>query len=109
MPGLVQSSSESAVYTTLSSVVTDDNTLGTGLHHRLLIKPDPFHVSVLFQPTLAFLSQMADVLPHGTENARSAAEVLDNFVLQVYLPLLEEKISSLFHQAVSSKNFTPLC
>jgi len=104
MPGLVQSSSESAAHTALSTVVSDDHTLGTTLHHRLLIKPDPFHVSVLFQPTLAFLSQIADVLPQGMESVRSAAEVLDNFVLQVYLPQLEEKISWLFHHAVSSKD-----
>ncbi|KAL4069759.1 Sec8 exocyst complex component-specific domain-containing protein [Scleroderma yunnanense] len=104
MPGLVQSSSESAVHTALSTVGSDDHTLGASLHHRLLIKPDPFHVCVLFQPTLAFLSRMADVLPDGIDNARSAAEVLDNFVLQVYLPLLKEKISLLFHHAISSSD-----
>lgn len=101
MPGLVQSSSENAVQSALSSLGSDERVLGAGQHHRLLIKPDAFHVSVLFQPTLAFLGRVANILPDGLESARSASEVLDEFVLKVYLPQLEEKISLLFHHAVS--------
>ncbi|KAG2159664.1 Sec8 exocyst complex component-specific domain-containing protein [Suillus bovinus] len=102
MPGLVQNSSDSAVQATLSTVGTDDRLLGVGQHHRLLIKPDAFHVSVLFQPTLAFLNRVADILPDGVESTRSASGVLDDFVLKVYLPQLEERISELFHHAVTS-------
>ncbi|KAG2120691.1 Sec8 exocyst complex component-specific domain-containing protein [Suillus discolor] len=102
MPGLVQNSSDSAVQATLSTVGTDDRLLGVGQHHRLLIKPDAFHVSVLFQPTLAFLNRVAEILPDGVESARSASGVLDDFVLKVYLPQLEERISELFHHAVTS-------
>ncbi|KAG2154660.1 Sec8 exocyst complex component-specific domain-containing protein [Suillus clintonianus] len=102
MPGLVQNSSDSAVQATLSTVGTDDRLLGVSQHHRLLIKPDAFHVSVLFQPTLAFLNRVTDILPDGVESARSASGVLDDFVLKVYLPQLEERISELFHQAVTS-------
>ncbi|KAG8219663.1 hypothetical protein J3R82DRAFT_618 [Butyriboletus roseoflavus] len=102
MPGLVQSSSENAVQSALSSLGSDERVLGAGQHHRLLIKPDAFHVSVLFQPTLAFLGRVTNVLPDGLESARSASEVLDDFVLKVYLPQLEEKISLLFHHAVSA-------
>lgn len=101
MPGLVQSSSENAVQSALSSLGSDERVLGAGQHHRLLIKPNAFHVTVLFQPTLAFLGRVANVLPDGLESARSASEVLDDFVLKVYLPQLEEKISLLFHHAVS--------
>ncbi|CAE7124304.1 unnamed protein product [Rhizoctonia solani] len=72
--------------------------------HRLLVRPDAFHVSVLFQPTLAFLERAAACLPDGV--AEGAGETgggslfLDDFVVRVYLPQLEEKVSSLFHQAV---------
>ncbi|KAF8560204.1 hypothetical protein OG21DRAFT_1480036 [Imleria badia] len=104
MPGLVQSSSENAVQSALSSLGSDERILGAGQHHRLLIKPDAFHVSVLFQPTLTFLGRVANVLPDGLESARSASQVLDDFVLKVYLPQLEEKISLLFHHAVSAPN-----
>ncbi|KAF8445773.1 Sec8 exocyst complex component-specific domain-containing protein [Boletus edulis BED1] len=102
MPGLVQSSSENTVQSALSSLGSDERILGAGQHHRLLIKPDAFHVSVLFQPTLAFLGRVKNVLPDGVESAQSASEVLDDFVLKVYLPQLEEKISLLFHYAVSA-------
>ncbi|KAI6162039.1 Sec8 exocyst complex component-specific domain-containing protein [Pisolithus thermaeus] len=102
MPGLAHSSSENAIQTALSIVTTDDHAPDPGQHHRLLIKPDAFHISVLFQPTLTFLSRIADVFPHDMDNARSMAELLDDFVLKVYLPQLEEKVSLLFHHAISS-------
>ncbi|KAJ7786127.1 exocyst complex component sec8 [Mycena metata] len=100
MPGLVQSS-ESTVQAALSTVGSDERLLGAGQHHRLIIRPDAFHVSVLFQPTLAWLDRVSDVLPSGVESAREATAVLDDFVLKVYLPQLEEKVSFLFHQAVT--------
>ncbi|KAI0830535.1 Sec8 exocyst complex component-specific domain-containing protein [Trametes gibbosa] len=101
VPGLVQGS-ENALQATLAAVGTDDRLMGTGQHHRLLVHPNAFHVSVLFQPTLAFLDSISDVLPAGLEAARSSSAVLDEFVLKVYLPQLEDKVSALFHQTVTS-------
>ncbi|KAK7064373.1 Sec8 exocyst complex component-specific domain-containing protein [Favolaschia claudopus] len=100
MPGLVQSS-ESTVQAALSTVGTDDRLLGAGQHHRLLIRADAFHVGVLFQPTLAWLDRVSDILPSGVESARESTAVLDDFVLKNYLPQLEEKVSFLFHSAVT--------
>ncbi|RPD82339.1 hypothetical protein L226DRAFT_541685 [Lentinus tigrinus ALCF2SS1-7] len=101
VPGLVQGS-ESAVQATLAAVGTDDRLMGTGQHHRLLVHPNAFHVSVLFQPTLAFLDRISDILPSGMEAARASSAVLDEFVLKVYLPQLEDKVSTVFHQTVTS-------
>ncbi|KAI0654199.1 Sec8 exocyst complex component-specific domain-containing protein [Cubamyces menziesii] len=101
VPGLVQGS-ENALQATLAAVGTDDRLMGTGQHHRLLVHPNAFHVSVLFQPTLAFLDRISDVLPAGLEAARASSAVLDEFVLKVYLPQLEDKVSALFHQTVTS-------
>lgn len=70
-------------------------------HHRVLVKPDAFHVSVLFQPTLAFLDRVGEILPSGLDAARASSIFLDEFVLNVYLPQLEEKVQSMFHSAVS--------
>lgn len=100
VPGLVQGTSDSAVQTTLSHVGTDDRLIGAE-HHRLLIRSDAFHVSVLFQPTLVFLDRVAEVLPSGLESTRASTELLDDFVLNVYLPQLEEKSSMLFHNVVT--------
>ncbi|KIK70793.1 hypothetical protein GYMLUDRAFT_32854 [Collybiopsis luxurians FD-317 M1] len=101
MPGLVQGAAENTVQSTLSSVGTDDRLLGAGQHHRLLIKPNAFHVSVLFQPTLAFLERIRTVLPSDIESVQESGTVLDEFVLNIYLPQLEDKVSYLFHQAAS--------
>ncbi|KAF7967561.1 hypothetical protein HWV62_33943 [Athelia sp. TMB] len=101
MPGLAHGVSETSVQATLSTVGTDDRLAGVGQHHRLIIKPDAFHVSILFQPTLAFLDRVSEVLPSGVESVQSSSAVLDDFVLKVYLPQLEDKVSSLFHQAVT--------
>lgn len=113
VPGLVQTSNDTTVQATLSSVGTDERLLGMDQHHRLLIKPDAFHVSVLFQPTLAFLDRVAAILPSGQESARTSSAVLDDFVAKVYLPQLEDKVSLLFHHAVTGSlpsaaiNITP--
>lgn len=103
VPGLVTGSAEGSVQATLSAVGTDDRMIGPGQHHRLLIHPDAFHVSILFQPTLAFLQRVADVLPSGLDSARQSSGVMDEFVLKVYLPQLEEKISILFMNAVNGE------
>ncbi|KAI0778405.1 Sec8 exocyst complex component-specific domain-containing protein [Trametes elegans] len=101
VPGLVQGS-ENALQATLAAVGTDDRLMGTGQHHRTLVHPNAFHVSVLFQPTLAFLDRISDILPAGLEAVHASSAVLDEFVLKVYLPQLEDKVSALFHQTVTS-------
>ncbi len=52
---------------------------------------------------LAFIDRVMEILPSGFEAARASSAVLDEFVLKVYLPQLEEKVSLLFHQAVTGK------
>ena len=103
VPGLVQGSSETAVQATLVTVGTDERLLGPDQHHRLLVKPDAFHISVLFQPTLTFIDRVTGSLPSGFEAARASSAVLDEFILKVYLPQLEEKVSLLFHQATTGE------
>lgn len=100
VPGLVGSTSETTVQNALSAVGTDDRVSTTG-SHRVLIKPDAFHVSLLFQPSLAFLDRVVEVLPNGLEPARASSQFLDEFVLSVYIPHLDDKVSNLFHMAVS--------
>lgn len=104
VPGLVQGSMEGTVQAALSAVGTDDRLLGSGSHHRTLVHPDAFHVSFLFQPTLAFMDRTVEVLPFGHEASRESTNFLEEFVLKVYLPQLEDKVSLLFHQSVSGKS-----
>ncbi|KAF9457349.1 Sec8 exocyst complex component-specific domain-containing protein [Collybia nuda] len=108
MPGLVTTYSGDAAQATLTNIGTDDRMLENDQHHRLIIRPDAFHVGVLFQPTLRFLERISEVLPFGGESARTSSAILDEFVLRVYLPQLEEKVSDLFHDAVTGpESFQP--
>ncbi|GJJ09872.1 hypothetical protein Clacol_004096 [Clathrus columnatus] len=100
VPGLVQGNSEQAIQASLSSIGADDH-FSEASHHRVLIKPDAFHINALFQPTLAFLRRVSEVVPNGTEAARSSSAFMDEFVLNVYLPQLEEKVQALFQSTVS--------
>lgn len=105
VPGLVPGSAEASVQATLSAVGADDHLINPGQHHRLLIKPDAFHVSILFQPTLAFLQRIADVLPSGMDSTRASSAVMDDFVLKVYLPQLQEKVTELFLYSVNGGRY----
>lgn len=118
MPGLAPSGVGDNAQTIVTNL-TDDHLLGSDQHHRLLIRPDAFHVTVLFQPTLSFLQQVSESLPSVLESARASSTVLDEFVLKVYLPQLEEKVLDLFHDAVTgtfsnfsyvlSSHIIPIC
>ncbi|KAJ2919296.1 hypothetical protein MD484_g1171, partial [Candolleomyces efflorescens] len=99
MPGLAPAGTTDSTQTIIAS--NDDHLLGSDQHHRLLIRPDAFHVTILFQPTLSFLEKVTETLPTGVESVRTSSAVLDEFVLKVYLPQLEEKVLDLFHEAVS--------
>lgn len=99
MPGLAPGASD--VTQTIVSSITDERLLGNDQHHRLLIRPDAFHVTVLFRPTLSFLYRIAEILPPGSQVSQNSGSVLDEFVLKVYLPQLEEKVLDLFHDAVT--------
>ena len=104
VPGLVQSTQDSAVQTALPQTGLDDRLMGSE-HHRLLIRSDAFHIGVLFQPTYSFMERVVEVLPTGIESNRSSTSLLDDFVVNIYLPQLEEKTSFLFHQAVTGTKF----
>lgn len=102
VPGLVQGTSDQATQTSLSTIGADDRFLEAG-HHRVLIKPDAFHINALFRPTLCFLERVSEILPNGSEAARSCSSFVDEFVLNVYLPQLEEKVQAIFQSTISGK------
>jgi exocyst complex component 4 len=104
MPGLAPNAAGDTSQTIVTSAI-DDRLLGVD-QHRLLIRPDAFHVTVLFQPTLSFLQRVSESLPTGIESPQTSSVVLDQFVLNVYLPQLEEKVSDLFHDAVTGTYFS---
>lgn len=103
MPGLAAGQSDNFFQVSLATAGGDDRVLGGGQHHRLLVKPNAFHVTILFQPTLSFLERAAETLPSDIDAVKNSTSHLDDFVLKVYLPQLEEKVSLVFHQAVTGE------
>nr|CDI53407.1 related to SEC8-protein transport protein [Melanopsichium pennsylvanicum 4] len=75
----------------------------TGAGHRLLVKPDAFNVSVLFAPALSFVERVAAIMPSEAagETSRGFSGFLEDFVQDIFLPQLEEKVSNLFIGATS--------
>lgn len=70
--------------------------------HRVLIPPNVFNVSTLFEPTIAFIERAGEVIPPGFEGEVSGfGTVLEDFVVRVFLPQLDEKVTASFQQAVS--------
>lgn len=94
---------------------------GTGAGtHKALVPADAFNVSVLFGPTLAFLNGVKEIMPMGLLTDEEAGTVtagftglpntgafegfLDEFVVRTFLPQLEEKVTSIFQQAVEGES-----
>ena len=75
----------------------------TGAGHRLLVRPLTFTVSVLFQPTLAFIARVAHILPEDAAGAssRGFGGFLREFVQMMFLPMLEDKVQQLIATATS--------
>ncbi|PWN54385.1 hypothetical protein IE53DRAFT_323094 [Violaceomyces palustris] len=88
----------------VSSTRSDEQYAGAG--HRLLVKPDAFNVSVLFQPALAFIQRVEQVMPSEAagETSKGFSAFLDEFVQDVFLAQLEDKVRSLFQSAVGGQD-----
>lgn len=78
--------------------------------HKLLVKPDAFNISVLFQPALAFIERVKVLLPAeasgesdsdlGSSSGKGFSRFLDDFVKDVFLNQLEDKVHGLLLSAV---------
>ncbi|GAA5911557.1 hypothetical protein JCM5296_007207 [Sporobolomyces johnsonii] len=114
VPGLITNGAPSTTTTSALIVASTDPSAGggggraSGLNgtHKALVPADAFNVSVLFGPTLAFLERVKEIMPGGlvgddeTTASTSFGGFLDEFVLRTFLPQLEDKVASVFHQAV---------
>ncbi|GAA6056040.1 hypothetical protein JCM3770_006995, partial [Rhodotorula araucariae] len=112
VPGLITDGGPSTTTTSALIVASTDpsgttgRTSGLNGTHKALVPADAFNVSVLFGPTLAFLDRVREIMPGGlmgddeTNASTGFGGFLDEFVLRTFLPQLEEKVASVFHQAV---------
>lgn len=115
LPGLLSEFSPTSTTPSSQLIVTDDRygggRNGAGGSHKALVSADPFNVSILFGPTLAFMERVKEVMPSGgmpgavvlEDEGNGVGAFLDGFVLKTFLPQLEEKVTSVFHQAVGGE------
>lgn len=92
VPGLIGQAGE---------MITSLDEVSSG-KHRNLIPANAFNVTTLFQPTVAFIDRAASIAPSGFEEEPKAfGMVLEDFVVRVFLPRLDERVTGSFQSAVS--------
>ncbi|KAI8614367.1 Sec8 exocyst complex component-specific domain-containing protein [Chytriomyces sp. MP71] len=72
------------------------NVVSTG--HRLLINPDPYNVLIAFKPTMSFVKKIEFMISHTTGRFTI---FLDDFILSVFMPSMEERVLEYFHMFVN--------
>ncbi len=69
--------------------------------HKLLIEPGVFNMTVLLPPSLTFLQRLKDVVPSTAHIPMSTlTSFLDDFLLNVFHPQLEEAVTELCIQCM---------
>jgi exocyst complex component 4 len=64
--------------------------------HKSLVEPSVFNMSLLLPPTLGFLQRLKIIVPPGSDLVTSTlTSFLDNFLLNVFLPQLDETLGKL--------------
>ncbi|RDW74335.1 exocyst subunit SEC8 [Aspergillus mulundensis] len=89
VPGLVSKSEQKS-----DENGPTDSRQGTG--HKILIEPSVFNMSLLLPPSLSFIQRLKDVVPVDSDMATgSLTSFLDDFLVNVFLPQLDETITEL--------------
>ncbi|CAJ2508034.1 Uu.00g092200.m01.CDS01 [Anthostomella pinea] len=76
-----------------ASTVENRNVPGA---HKSLVEPSVFNMSLLLPPTLVFLQRLKAIVPPGSDLAASTlTSFLDNFLVNVFQPQLDETLGKL--------------
>lgn len=68
--------------------------------HRLLIDASVFNISLLLPPSLSFLERLKEIIPPDSSIAISTlTSFLDDFLVNVFHPQLEETLTELCAQS----------
>lgn len=69
--------------------------------HKLLVEPGVFNITVLLTPSLTFLQRLKDVVPPTSNIPMSTlTSFLDDFLINVFHPQLEEAVTELCAQCM---------
>ena len=97
VPGLVSKSQGSTGLNRTDNLTTHD---GPAAGHKLLVQPNVFNISSLLPPSLSFLQRLKDIVPHDSDIAMSTlTSFLDEFIINVFHPQLEETVTELCTRA----------
>lgn len=96
VPGLV---SKSQRRSGISHNTTSTASGGPVAGHKLLVEPTVFNISSVLPPSLSFLQRLKDIVPHDSQIAMSTlTSFLDEFLVNIFYPQLEETITDLCTQ-----------
>lgn len=102
VPGLVSEPKR-----TDPTIQTINNTAldGSAMGHKLLVEPSVFNMGILLPPSLVFLQRLKEVVPQTSDIALSTlTSFLDDFLINVFLPQLEETLTELCAQTFSQND-----
>lgn len=95
VPGLVSDSKRPDDLSTNNSSNLDGSATG----HKLLVEPSVFNMGILLPPSLDFLTRLKEVVPPNSDIVMSTlTSFLDDFLVNVFLPQLDETLVELCAQ-----------
>ncbi|KAI9875177.1 MAG: hypothetical protein M1830_008789 [Pleopsidium flavum] len=78
----------------------ESNQDGSATGHKLLVDPSVFNMSLLLPPSLFFLQRLKDIVPPGSDIVISTLTAfLDDFLVNVFQPQLDETVTELCTQS----------
>lgn len=102
VPGLVSEPKRTeATIQAISNAAIDGSAMG----HKLLVEPSVFNMGILLPPSLTFLQRLKEVVPQTSDIALSTlTSFLDDFLINVFLPQLEETLTELCAQTFAQND-----
>ncbi|KAI9040641.1 exocyst subunit SEC8 [Aspergillus affinis] len=92
VPGLVSKSRQKSS----AENASDSKQGNSGTGHKILLEPSVFNMSLLLPPSLSFIQRLKEIVPVESDIAMSTlTSFLDDFLVNVFLPQLEETVNDL--------------
>lgn len=96
VPGLVEGKRASDMGPVNGTNLVDGSATG----HKLLVEASVFNMGILLPPSLAFLNRLREVVPPTSDIVMSTlTSFLDDFLINVFLPQMDETLVELCAQA----------
>ncbi|KAK5135912.1 hypothetical protein LTR08_004370 [Meristemomyces frigidus] len=100
VPGLVNTSLQRAKNAQSDNDSNPTDRSATG--HKLLVEPSVFNMSTLLPPSLLFLTRLRDIVPPNSGVvANTLTSFLDDFLINVFYPQLDETLLDLCGRSLS--------